>query len=171
MKKYFYIALFAVAVACYVYVQQRRIDELKAERDTYRQNTHALLAEVERYRVMDSLNVVSIEELCLTVDEYRRCRREDMALIERLKVDRARLQRVSSVQTEAVYELNGAVRDSVRPGDRFAESFVGADAAFDSIVRGGMPDTLRCVSIGDRWFDLEGCVDGMARFTRRFFAQ
>jgi hypothetical protein len=107
MKKYFYIALFAVAG--YVYVQQRRIDELKAERDTYRQNTRALLAEAERYRVMDSLNVVSIEELCLTVDEYRRYRREDMALIERLKVDRARLQRVSSVQTEAVYELDGAV--------------------------------------------------------------
>jgi hypothetical protein len=163
MKKYIYAGLLAVALLSALYIQQRRISALKDERNTYRENTYALLSDMEQYRTKDSLYVASIEELCLTVDEYKKYRQSDMKLIESLRVDRSRLQQIVTAQMETVYELRGTFRDSV-PKNRFTESFQKADTAFDSIYM----DTLKCIAIKEKWFDLSGCIDANDKFTGRF---
>ncbi|MDR2087321.1 MAG: hypothetical protein LBP72_09130 [Dysgonamonadaceae bacterium] len=46
------------------------------------------------YRTTDSLQVVSITELSLTIDEYCKHRQQDLKLIENLKVNRKRLRQI-----------------------------------------------------------------------------
>jgi hypothetical protein len=149
MKKYIVCGIL-LTNALLMFLQQCRIEGLKEERDTYRQNTGTLLSEIETYRTKDSLYVASIGELCLTVDEYKKYRREDMKLIESLKVDRKRLQQIIASQTQTVYELDSRVRDSIVYRDNYIR------------------DTLRCVAISEKWFDLSGCIDADAKFTGRF---
>jgi hypothetical protein len=150
MKKYIYIALFIIVLLSVICIQYRRINILKEDCDVYRQNTHALLSDIERYRVINSLHVASIEELYLTINEYKKYRQEDMRLIESLRVDGSRLQQVISTQMQTIYELRGTFRDSIVYRDHY------------------VVDTIRCIDIADRWFDFSGCVDKNSQFTGRF---
>jgi hypothetical protein len=60
------------------------------------------------------------------------------------------LQQITTAQTETVYELHAPVRDSVTRNDSIRV------------------DTLRCVSINEKWFDLNGCIDTHSTFTGTF---
>jgi hypothetical protein len=85
MKKYIYTGAVAAVLTGIVCLQQWQIGAVKKDRDTCRQNTHTLLSDIERYRTADSLQAVSTGELSLTVDEYRKYRKNGMKLIEKLK--------------------------------------------------------------------------------------
>jgi hypothetical protein len=150
MKKKIYIGLAFVLLLTFIWFQYERLKAVREERNLYRQDTYSLLKDIEHYRVMDSIGVASISELCLTVDEYKKYRQADMKLIESLKVDRKRLQQVIASQMQSVYELQGTVRDSIVYRDNYIR------------------DTLRCVAINEKWFDLSGCIDAGAKFTGRF---
>jgi hypothetical protein len=154
----------AIILSFAVVYQWRHIGALQAERDLYQQNTNALLSDIEQYRTKDSLYVASISELCLTVDEYKKYRQQDMKLIESLKVDKSRIQQVTTTQTETVHELNGQFRDSAVWRDIFTKEFAQADSAFDSAYA----DTLKCITINDKWFNLNGCIDANSKFAGRF---
>jgi hypothetical protein len=150
LKKHVYIGLAAFVMTGIIFFQQRRINVITEDRDTYKKNTYSLLSDIEHYKVADSLQVVSIDELILTVKEYEQYRQEDMALIKSLKVDKNRLQKIISAQTATAYELSGVFRDSIV----YLNSY-------DT-------DTLRCVDINEKWFDLHGCIDTTAKFTGTF---
>jgi hypothetical protein len=154
MKKYIYIVTGLAILLSIIFVQRHQIKAAKKDRDTYRQNTHTLMSDIDRYRVNDSLQAASIGELSLTVGEYEKYRQEDMKLIKNLKVDKSRLQQVIAAQIKTACELSGTFRDSI----------VRRGTLFDSIYR----DTLKYISINDRWFDLTGCIDANYKFTGRF---
>jgi hypothetical protein len=59
-------------------------------------------------------------------------------------------QQIITTQTETIYGLSGKVRDSI--------VYSGGYAA----------DTLRCIDIADKWFDLSGCIDSRDNFTGMF---
>jgi hypothetical protein len=143
----------SLASACYVL--SGRLAKEKTEKEIYRGNTVALMSDLKHYQTRDSLNAVSVDHLLLTIDEYRKYQQEDMKLIADLKVDRNRLQQITTAQTQTIYELSGIVRDSVVSGNRFTEDF-------QSI------DTLKCISIHEKWFDLNGCIDANSKFAGRF---
>jgi hypothetical protein len=164
MKKYIYIGIGLAILLSIIFVQRHQINVAKKDRDTYRQNTYTLMSDIDRYKVNDSLQAASIGELSLTVGEYEKYRQEDMELIRNLKADKSRLQQVITTQIKTTYKLSGTFRDSIVWRDAFTKEFAGADAAFDSIYK----DTLKCVTINDRWFDLTGCIDGNSKFTGRF---
>ncbi len=79
------VAVLLAAILLFCAGQQWRIKQLAAERDRYAGNTAALLSDVERYRVRDSLNAARVQSLELTVKEYERFRADDAALIKQLK--------------------------------------------------------------------------------------
>jgi hypothetical protein len=155
-------AIASLAAACYVL--SGRLAKEKAEKEIYRGNTVALMSDLKHYQTRDSLNAVSVDHLLLTIDEYKKYRQEDMKLIADLKVDRNRLQQITTVQTQTTYELSGIVRDSVVSGNRFTEDFQRANTAFDGLYT----DTLKCISIHEKWFDLNGCIDAKSKFAGRF---
>lgn len=118
-----------------------KLKEEKAEKELYQSNTSNLLSDIKRYKTNDSLNVAKIGTLRLTLSEYKQHRSGDLKLIESLKIDKNKLQNITTAQTKTIQELEGSVRDSIVYPDNF------------------IIDTLKCVTIHDKWFDLIGCSD------------
>ena len=150
MKTYIYFGLVIAGLILAVIWQQERIKVIKNERNLYRQNVYNLLEDIDRYQTKDSLNAVSIGQLELKLAEVNRYRVDDMKLIETLNVDKKRLQQITTAQTQTVYELNVNFVDSIIYRDKY------------------ITDTLRCMNIKDKWFDLNGCIDANSKFAGRF---
>lgn len=122
----------------------------KIEKELYMSNSHVLLDSIKTYQTKDSLNVSSIGKVELTLSEYKKYRVEDLKLIESLKVDKKKLQSVTAAQTKTIHELRGSVRDSIVYRDNY------------------IIDTLKCITIRDRWFDMVGCSNKKNEFTGVF---
>lgn len=151
MKKYLILAAIILAVAAALWVQHAKIKRLTDERDKYRSNTEALLADVERYQTKDSLNAVTVGVLQLKLSEFEKYRADDAALIKTLQTKNRDLQAVTTAQLQTINELRGTVRDSIvyLPGDT-------------------VTTVLRCVDITDPWFELHGCATPAGNFTGTF---
>lgn len=130
-----------LATAIAFILLNQRIARLKDERDRYKNNTEALLEDVERYRVLDSLSGARVESLALTVKEYERYRAEDARLIKALKAKNRDLEAVASTQTNTVIDLHTVVRDTV-------------------IIRDSVEVKAAVVHCGDSWYDFDGMLAG-----------
>jgi hypothetical protein len=150
MKKYIIAGLVVATLIGIIVLQRERMKVIENERTVFRQNTYSLLEEIERYQTKEKLNAVSINQLELKLSEVNKYRSENMKLIESLKVDKKRLQQITSAQTQTIYELQGAFSDSIVYVDNF------------------ITDTLSCININEKWFDLRGCVDANSKFAGRF---
>lgn len=134
----------AVALAAILFVcvaQHRRIQALAGERDRLARNQQTLLTDVETFRVRDSLSGARVQALELSVREFERFRAEDAALIKSLRRRNQDLAAVNSVQSETIYELRAAARDTV-------------------IIRDSVPVAAVAVRCGDPWYDFEGVLAG-----------
>lgn len=138
-KIYLVIAIIIVALAGSLWIQTERLKETKAERDVYQGNTNALLMDVAIYKTNDSLNAASVGELRMTLAEYKKYRADDLALIKSLKTKNRDLASATSIQSQTITTLQGKVRDSVVYRDKYIR------------------DTLKCIDISDKWFELKGC--------------
>lgn len=152
MKKYIIIAAIALAVAAVVtiWVQRSRINTLTGERDKYRTNTETLLQEVSRYQTKDSLKAATVGELQLKLSEFEKYRAGDLELIKTLQTKNRDLQAVTTAQSQTIIKLRGSVRDSI--------------VYRDNVII----DTLQCLDITDKWFDLHGCTNKRKEFTGTF---
>ena len=141
MKKYIILAAIIMAVAAAFWFQQKRINNLTAERDKYRSNTETLLQDVRTYQTKDSLNAAKVGNLELKLSEYKKYRADDAALIKSLQTKNRDLQRVTTAQMETINELRANVRDSIvyLPGDT-------------------VTTVLRCIEYSDKWVDFDGCI-------------
>ena len=133
------IAAALVAILCLCYFQHRKIQQLAGDRDRYRNNTETLLSDVERFRVQDSLSAARVQSLELTVQEFKRFRAEDAALIQSLKKRNQDLASINSAQSQTIIALQAIPRDTV--------------VIRDSVK---VPDVA--VHCGDAWFDFDGIL-------------
>ncbi len=143
MKPLGKIAIMAVVVisaAISVIWEDRKIEQLTAGRDRYAGNTAALLYDVERYRVRDSLNAARVQSLELTVKEYDRFRADDAALIKQLKQRNRDLAAVNKTQSQTIIDLRAVPRDTV------------------VLVRDSIITPAVAVHCGDAWFDFDGIL-------------
>ena len=132
------VLILAAAIA--FLLTDRTIRNLRAERDRYKGNTETLLADVETYRVRDSLNAARVQSLDLTVKEFERFRSEDAELIRALKARNRDLAAVNKTQSETIIELSAVPRDTV------------------VIVRDSIRVPAVAVHCGDAWFDFDGIL-------------
>ena len=139
MKKYLFLATVAIVAALAVIWADRKIERLTAERDRYAGNTAALLSDIERYRVRDSLNAARVQSLELTVKEYERFRADDAALIKELKQRNRDLAAVNKTQSQTIIDLRAVPRDTV-------------------VVRDSVRVPALAVHCGDAWFDFDGIL-------------
>lgn len=133
------IAAALVAILCFVWVQHKRIEQLTGERDKYRNNTTALLIDVETYRVRDSLSAARVQSLELTVSEFERFRADDAKLIRELKAKNRDLAAVNKTQSQTIIDLLAVPRDTV-------------------IIRDSIQIPAIAVHCGDAWFDFDGLL-------------
>jgi len=150
MKRDIFIGFLVFGLILAVLWQQQRINVIKSDRDAYKGTSFTLLDSISRYQTKDSLNAVSVGLLELKLSEVNRYRSDDMKLIETLQVDKKRLQQIAITQTQTVYQLNSNVKDSI--------------VYMDKIIL----DTLKCLNIFDKWFELHGCIDSTSKFEGRF---
>ena len=135
-----------IAVACIlataiaIIVSTNRINRLTYERDRYKGNAAALLTDVQRYRVRDSLNAARVESLELTVKEYERFRADDAELIRELKARNRDLAAVNKTQSQTIIELSAVPRDTV------------------IIVRDSIQVPAVAVHCGDAWYNFDGIL-------------
>lgn len=139
MKKYLILAAVAIVAALAVIWADWKINRLTAERDRYAGNTAALLSDVERYRVRDSLNAARVQSLELTVKEYERFRADDAVLIKQLKQRNRDLAAVNKTQSQTIIDLRAVPRDTV-------------------IIRDSVRVPAVAVHCGDAWFDFDGLL-------------
>lgn len=118
-----------------------QLDRTRQERDRYRNNTDALLEDVERYRVLDSLSGARVESLELTVREFERYRAEDARLIKALRAKNRDLAAVASTQTQTNIALQTIARDTV-------------------VIRDSVEVKAKAVYCGDPWYDFRGVLAG-----------
>lgn len=142
MKKYLYIGIAAIVVAILVAlgIQRGRIKSIRAERDTYKNNTEALLTDSREYAVRDSLSAARVQTLELTLSEYKRFRANDLALIEDLNLRVKDLQAVSAAQAKTIIALSSVPKDTI------------------IITRDSIVIPARKVSCGDAYYDFEGLI-------------
>ncbi len=142
------IGIIAVAILLIV-ITGIRIKNLKEENSRLKSNQEVLLSEKESimaqsqlYKVSDSLNAAKVTELQLSLSEYKKYRKQDLKLIEQLKVSKSDLQRVISSQTETINLLSAKLSDSIR-----------IDTTTNTV------DTLKCFNYKSKWTDVAGRVD------------
>lgn len=140
MKKYLFLAAVAIVAALAVIWADRKIEQLTAERDRYAGNTAALLSDIERYRVRDSLNAARVQSLELTVKEYERFRADDAALIKQLKQRNRDLAAVNKTQSQTIIDLRAIPRDTV------------------VLVRDSIITPAVAVHCGDAWYNFDGIL-------------
>jgi len=78
-----------------------------------KQNTNFALHEKNRYKTSDSLNVLSIEQLNLSLRQLKEYRAKDYKEIEKLKLDKKRIKSLVTSQQKTIYNLKLNVRDSL----------------------------------------------------------
>lgn len=130
----------AVAVGVAVIVACTRVERMQQELDRHKGNAAALLSDVQRYRVRDSLNAARVQSLELTVKEYERFRSEDAQLIRELKARNRDLSAVNKTQSETIIDLLATPRDTV------------------VLVRDSIVTPAVAVHCGDAWFDFDGLL-------------
>lgn len=142
--------LVLLAMGATVKVLRGKLKEEKAEKELYQNNNHNLLEKIQSYQTKDSLNVASVGKLELKLSEYEKYRADDLKLINSLKIDKKRLEQITTAQIQTIYELKGTVRDSIIYRDNF------------------IVDTLRCITIRDKWYDMNGCANRLNEFSGKF---
>lgn len=155
MKKYIYIAIAFVVLLGVIGWQFVSLKKTKEEHDIYKNNTTTLLNDVTTYKTKDSLNVVQVGELSLRISEFKKYRSEDAELIKSLQTKNRDLRSVTKAQLQTIYNLKGQVRDSL--------IYVKGDT--ETTIK---TDTLRCLTIKDKYFDLKGCIDKLNNFEGSF---
>lgn len=140
IKKWIIVAVVILAAAIAIILVDRKVDRLTAERDRYKGNTETLLADVETYRVRDSLNAARVQSLELTVKDYERFRSEDAMLIKSLQRKNRDLASVNKTQSETIISLQSVPKDTVV-------------IAKDSLIVPAVE-----IHSGDAWYDFDGLL-------------
>ena len=133
------VAVILAAILCFVWIQHRQIQQLRGERDKYRNNTETLLTDVETYRVRDSLNAARVQSMELSIKEFERFRADDARLIRELKAKNRDLAAVNKTQSQTIIDLLAIPRDTM-------------------IIRDSIPIPAVAVHCGDAWFDFTGVL-------------
>lgn len=128
-----------VATLSIITIQHRKIESLSGERDKYKRNTESLIADVQSYRVRDSLSAARVQSLELTVKEFERFRADDAALVNALKTKNRDLSAINKAQAETIVELSAIPRDTMT-------------------IRDTIPIPAMAVHCGDEWFDFDGLL-------------
>ena len=133
------VGVVAIMIAMFLIGDGRGYQRMADELDRYKNNVETLMGDVEHYKIQDSLNVARVQDLELTLDEFKRFRAEDAVLIKQLKSKNRDLQSVVTTQQQTMLDLQAIPRDTV--------------IIRDSVKIGAL--ALHC---GDQWYDFDGVL-------------
>lgn len=91
----------------------RYATKVTRERNRYRQNTEALLADISRIQIDSTRMAVDVKTLRLTVSEYEEYRAEDARLIKKLGARIKDLEAAARHRLSVDAEITSPIRDSI----------------------------------------------------------
>lgn len=105
---------YGLLVLCLVvYLQHRRGERLRAERDRYRLNSQALMGQVRRFRIDSATKAVDVHSLRLTLEEYERYRAADLRKIKALGIKVRNLEAAALHRLEVSAPLDAPLHDTI----------------------------------------------------------
>lgn len=116
-----------------------RCKKLQEENERLLQNTELLIADIDAYRVNDSLSAVRTNELNLTIKQMEKAMADDKELINQLTRKKYDLEKVIASQSQTIYELYAIPKDTTIVVDT-------------TIVQ------AHSIDIHEKWFDLQGII-------------
>lgn len=90
--------IIVLILLAYSIVATKQICNLSDENSLLQTNQETLLSDIKYYKIADSINVAQIGELTLSLNDYKKYRTEDAALIKKLKTDK--IASANSVKAE-----------------------------------------------------------------------
>lgn len=91
----------------------RHTGKITRERDRYRQNSEALLSDMERIRIDSNRMAVDVKTLRLSVSEFERYRAEDARLIKKMGIRIRNLEAATQHRLSVEVDITSPVKDSV----------------------------------------------------------
>lgn len=132
------IATLGLALIGTLFIQHNRITHFKEEKVKYEHNVNVLMSDIETYQTRDSLNVARIESLELSVGELERFRKEDLRIIENLKMKNRDLSALTKSYLATITHLKDHTpRDTL-------------------IIRDSVEIPAKTINICTEWVDLKG---------------
>lgn len=117
MNKYLIICSILSVLICGLLLADRK--KLIESRDKYKENTESLLCSIRQYQLDSTKNAIESSRLQLTLDEYKKYRKDDLKTIKelglRLKQVKAALRQDLSIEVPVAAPLRDTVliKDSV----------------------------------------------------------
>lgn len=146
MKKQLF-AFLATFVLCLGIVSLLLINaDLRKKKAIAERNVSVLTTQNVAYRTKSGQSAMNVEELNLTLKQYRNTIQGKDNTIKELKQSIKDLKSHTSVQISTEAHFSTDVRDSI--------------VIRDSLVI----DTMKCVNIRSKWLDLSGCIDSNGTF-------
>lgn len=133
------ISLLAIAFIA-IGVLLRFGHKISEERDRYKANQTALLADVEHYKTESGLNAASVQKLTLSYDELKKNYDDVVKTAKDLDIKLKRVQSVSTSATETMVVVKTVVKDSI-------------------IYRDGVIDKLSTFRWNDPWVKVDGEIE------------
>ncbi|WP_319505131.1 DUF6549 family protein [Bacteroides graminisolvens] len=128
MKKYLIITAVFIALLSGVAFLLRQNKTLRMEAKRQAGNVSTLMEDAKRYKIRDSLNVLSVSALRLTVDELKKYRANDAKLIKEFKLRPKDVQYITHTET----------------------------VTRDSLVY--VPESDSCFHYRDKWLSVDACL-------------
>lgn len=120
--------------------------DLRKKKAVAERNVSVLTTQNVAYRTKSGQSAMKVEELNLTLKQYRNTIQGKDNTIKELKQSIKDLKSHTSVQISTETHFSTSVRDSI--------------VIRDSLVI----DTMKCVNMRSKWFDLSGCIDSNGTF-------
>ncbi|MFI3294280.1 MAG: DUF6549 family protein [Rikenellaceae bacterium] len=111
IKLFGFIAVLVMAGT--IWIQQKRITNIKAERDRQTYNNDVLLSEIEQWKIDSTTMATDVKSLRFTLDEMERYRAEDLTKIEQMGVKIKDLEAMAKHDIVVDAPIEAQVRDSV----------------------------------------------------------
>lgn len=137
MKKYLFLLIGILGLT--IVLQQRALTYQKKEKLRFKNNTEALLKDVQFYRTSDSLNAAQVQQLELTKSELKKWLDDKQDEINKLKIKNRDLSHVAETHTSTTAVVETVVYDTI--------------LKMDSIL---IPS--KCFDFDDNYISLHGCI-------------
>lgn len=108
-----YLIPVILVLAAMLWFQHRRVVRLVAERDSYEQNTTALLSEVKRFQLDSATMALDVRGLKLTVEEFKQFRRSDVEKIRLMGVKLQDLESAARHELTVDVPLDAELHDTI----------------------------------------------------------
>lgn len=111
ISTYLFIAFFLLCGV--VYLQYKKTVRLTEERDRFQNNNTALLSDMKRMQIDSTTMAVDTKGLRLTIDEYKRFRAEDAAMIKKLGIKIKNLTAAAKHEVEVQIPISATIKDTL----------------------------------------------------------